>query len=254
MQNDFSHAYIVSGSAEYARNLAAALVCSSDGARPCGVCPHCRKALRESDKLGGIHPDIITISPLEGKAAISVDQIREVTSSAVVAPNEAATRVFVIEDADTMNASCQNALLKLLEEPPAHVALILRASEPGALLPTVRSRCRIVYEDDADAAQSRVSERATQLARDFFAAVGDDSAITRFSFELEKLERADFPGFIQELRRCAGTEARKAALNGNIPPYLARAQGVFDELDTYLEHNVSAAHISAKLCAEFMTI
>ncbi|MDR3209512.1 MAG: DNA polymerase III subunit delta, partial [Oscillospiraceae bacterium] len=122
MQTKMSHAYILSGPPDAALSLAAAMVCEGEAA-PCGECPHCRKALR------GIHPDIVVVAPPEGKRELSVDQIREVTQSSAVAPNEADVRVFIIDGADTMNASCQNALLKLLEEPPAHVALILRAQE-----------------------------------------------------------------------------------------------------------------------------
>lgn len=133
-----SHAYLISGSAgsgkrTLARLLAAAFVCSGAGEVPCGVCPGCRKV------LGGIHPDVITIGD-DGKD-ITVAQSRRIRADAYVRPNEAPRKVYIIQNAQTMNASAQNALLKLLEEGPAYAAFLLLADNPAALLPTVRSRC-----------------------------------------------------------------------------------------------------------------
>lgn len=133
-----SHAYLISGPAgsgkrTLARLMAAALVCGGAGERPCGVCPHCRKA------LGGIHPDIITIGD-DGKD-IAVAQARFLRSDAYIRPNEAERKVYVVQNAQTMNASAQNAILKLLEEGPAYAAFLLLTDNPGALLPTIRSRC-----------------------------------------------------------------------------------------------------------------
>ena len=133
-----SHAYLISGSAgsgkrTLARLLAAAFVCSGSGAVPCGACPGCRKV------LGGIHPDVIPIGD-DGKG-ITVAQSRQIRADAYVRPNEAPRKVYIIQNAQTMNASAQNALLKLLEEGPAYAAFLLLTDNPAALLPTVRSRC-----------------------------------------------------------------------------------------------------------------
>ncbi|MFR1052656.1 MAG: ATP-binding protein, partial [Lachnospirales bacterium] len=103
------------------------------GAVPCGACPGCRKV------LGDIHPDVITIGD-DGKG-ITVAQSRQIRADAYVRPNEAPRKVYVIQNAQTMNASAQNALLKLLEEGPAYAAFLLLTDNPAALLPTVRSRC-----------------------------------------------------------------------------------------------------------------
>ena len=140
-----AHAYILaSPSMEElrgaAREICAAALCSSGGKRPCGVCRDCRK-VRE-----GIHPDVITVQRLVGdngklKQQIGVDQIREVVRDSVVLPNEASGKVYVIEEAELMGIPAQNAALKLLEEPPAGVVLILLARSAESLLPTVRSRC-----------------------------------------------------------------------------------------------------------------
>ena len=125
---------------KYAVKLAEEAVCSDSASRPCGVCRNCRKVRK------GIHPDVITIGlPLDDKGKpkkeIQVEQIRDMISDAYILPNEAERKVYIIENADCMNINAQNAALKLLEEPPAGVVILLCAVNTGQLLPTVRSRC-----------------------------------------------------------------------------------------------------------------
>lgn len=162
-----SHAYIAASPNEAARSdeamtLAAALMCESDGeARPCGHCAACRKT------FAGIHPDIITVSPgldSQGRKRreMLVDTVRSIAAGAVVVPNEGRRKVYIIEDADTMNTQAQNALLKLLEEPPESVAFILCAANPALLLPTVRSRCELIRinSDAAEGDEAAADARA----------------------------------------------------------------------------------------------
>lgn len=132
-----SHAYLISGPTgsgkrTLARLLAAALVCT--GAEPpCGTCSACKKV------LGGIHPDVITAG--EGDKGLTVNQARELRADAYVRPNEGARKVYIIPNAQLMNAAAQNALLKLLEEGPAYAAFLLLADNPDSVLTTIRSRC-----------------------------------------------------------------------------------------------------------------
>lgn len=136
----FGHAYLISGPAgsgkrTLARLMAAALVCTGTEDRPCGRCPACRKA------LAGIHPDVMTLG---GEKEISVAQARFVRSDAYIRPNEAGRKVYILENAQSMNASAQNALLKLLEEGPDYAVFLLLAENPSALLATIRSRCELL--------------------------------------------------------------------------------------------------------------
>ena len=156
-----SHAYIISSPSKelcikLATELAEKSLCGAAGKRPCGVCRDCRKV------LNGTHPDFIRISRLSDdkgrlKKELQVDQIRSMAADAYVLPNEAAEKVYLIEDADTMNESAQNAALKLLEEPPKGVRFILCVQNPEKLLVTVRSRCVEIHRNaeaeapDADA-------------------------------------------------------------------------------------------------------
>ena len=134
-----SHAYIISGAPLSGKRtlaglLAAALVCSGAPEQaPCLSCPGCRKA------MAGIHPDIITLAP-EGRE-ITVAQVRALRADAYIRPNEAGRKVYIIQQAQSMNQSAQNAMLKLLEEGPAYAAFLFLTDNAAALLPTVRSRC-----------------------------------------------------------------------------------------------------------------
>ena len=78
--------------------------------------------------------------PAEGKP-ITVDQVRQLRADAYIRPNEGERKVYLLEGADRMNASAQNAMLKLLEEGPAYAAFLLLAENGGGVLQTVRSRC-----------------------------------------------------------------------------------------------------------------
>lgn len=133
-----SHAYILSGPTgigkhTLSRLLAAAFVCRGGGDAPCLTCPDCRKA------MAGIHPDI-SLAGDDGKD-ISVAQVRALRSDAYIRPNEAQRKVYILANAQTMNDSAQNAMLKLLEEGPPYAAFLLLTDNAAALLQTVRSRC-----------------------------------------------------------------------------------------------------------------
>lgn len=88
----------------------------------------------------GSHSDLLA---LEGDD-IKIDQVRAVPAFLSMTPAESDWRVVIIDSADAMNRNAANALLKTLEEPPARAVLILISHNPGALLPTIRSRCRLV--------------------------------------------------------------------------------------------------------------
>ena len=134
------------GKRTLARLMASALLCSSDGTRPCGKCRDC--LLTEQ----GEHPDVTVIRqgvPLapDGKkdrTTIPVDDIREMIRICGNHTLEGKARVVLLFDADRMTAQAQNSLLKTLEEPPENTYIILVTEHPEALLTTVVSRCRPV--------------------------------------------------------------------------------------------------------------
>lgn len=134
------HAIIIEGEEglgkkTLAKYIAKACLCASDE-RPCMSCKTCHLI------DVGSHPDYQIISP-DG-ANIKVDQIRELRSEAYFSPLSADGRVFVIDMAHTMNQNAQNALLKVLEEPPKGVTFILLSKSASLLLETIRSRSVIL--------------------------------------------------------------------------------------------------------------
>jgi DNA polymerase-3 subunit delta' len=94
------------------------------------------------------------------RAAITVDDIREMIRAFTLSSADGGRRVAIIDAADDMNPNAANALLKLLEEPPAKVTILLISHQPGRLLPTIRSRCRTLRLQPLNAAD--LSDALTQ--------------------------------------------------------------------------------------------
>jgi DNA polymerase III subunit delta' len=93
----------------------------------------------------GLYPREVLGRSTEEKTDISVDQVRRVILDKInLGPHEAPQRVVIVRNADELNDSAANALLKTLEEPPAHTRFILLTSKPGELLPTIRSRTQLI--------------------------------------------------------------------------------------------------------------
>jgi DNA polymerase-3 subunit delta' len=140
---DPAHAYLLSGPDGSARDILAvelvqALLCVEPlENRPCQACSACRRV------ASGNHPDGITLSP-QGKLGYREEETEEIPAQSALAPFEGRHKVFVIHRADRMNRWGANALLKVLEEPPATAVLILLTAAPDELLETVRSRCRLI--------------------------------------------------------------------------------------------------------------
>lgn len=133
-----SHFYLISGpegSGKHtlAKLLAAAILCQGRN-KPCGICGPCRKVLDAS------HPDFITIDDPE-KKTVPVDLIRQARADIYIQPNESDHKIYLFPRAQDMGLPGQNALLKVLEEPPQYGVFLLLTDNPEKLLPTVRSRC-----------------------------------------------------------------------------------------------------------------
>ena len=243
-----SHATIIWGGSEderdaRAQKLAMALLCAGAGEKPCGTCVHCEKARR------GIHPDILPYDQDEQTRTIYVDQIRALRDDAVVMPNEASRKVYIIRHAGAMNSSAQNALLKVLEEPPGGAAFILTAETPESLLPTVRSRCTSISADTGHAAGQKAE---SALAAEFIDAIPDPLKLAALSFKLDKLDKGTFIDFIEDaktaaaarLRSCIGTQGAPESSN------LIHTVQVLDRAKEYLHYNIGLVHITGMLSAE----
>jgi hypothetical protein len=133
------------GKTTLALDLAAGLLCGDPdpGARPCRVCRGCRQV------ASGNHPDLHRLAPDGPGGQVRIGKstdpepgtVRHLIGELTLLPVEGGARVAIVEQAHRLNDDAQNALLKMLEEPPAGVTIVLCADDEECLLPTVRSRC-----------------------------------------------------------------------------------------------------------------
>jgi DNA polymerase-3 subunit delta' len=126
------------GKRTLAREIALNLFCKSDGERPCRICPQCVKVIKQ------IHPDIYEYSASGGPRSFHVEVVRDVKEDVFVQPNEADYKVYILGNCQCMSESAQNAILKILEEPPEYALFILTTTTKSALLETVLSRSVVI--------------------------------------------------------------------------------------------------------------
>ena len=171
-----AHAYLLVGPRQVGKmTLAldmARLVNCTGGEAPCGECGQCRRIAQ------GVHADVevLDIESGEGRSRVNIgiDQVRQLQRAANLKPFEGRCRVFIVDGAERLSEEAANALLKVLEEPPEQVMLVLLTLDADALPPTIASRCRRlelrplehrVVAGELKARLGCVPERAEELAR-----------------------------------------------------------------------------------------
>ncbi|RNC70082.1 MAG: DNA polymerase III subunit delta' [Desulfuromonadales bacterium] len=164
-----AHAYLFEGIAGCGKGTTAlafveAAFCGRDDG--CGACPACRKMATLQ------HPDLHRLEP-DG-AFIKIDQIRDLQRELVLRPVEASVKACIIRDADRLNPSAANALLKTLEEPPGNALLILLTTNLDGVLQTVRSRCQLL----------RFAPLPEQVIENHLITIGQDPAAARLAASL----------------------------------------------------------------------
>lgn len=159
------HSILIEGGSEKQRRdfslyLAEAFVCSAEN-KPCEKCTNCRKV------LDGCHPDVVIKDPFESnEKTFKTDVVREVRTDAYVIPNEADRKVYILRRADKMNSQAQNALLKIIEEPPHYARFILDCESKAPMLSTVISRVTVFSLGEArtDGFTDKRREKADSVA------------------------------------------------------------------------------------------
>ncbi len=150
----FPHALIIEGDEgigkkTLAKEIALSLMCLSDEERPCRVCAQCKKVIKM------IHPDICEFGPDESKKSrpFSVNTVRDIINDAAIKPNESQYKIYFLYECERMTVEAQNALLKLIEEPPEYAVFILCTTTKSAFLETVLSRSVVISLQGVDFAE-----------------------------------------------------------------------------------------------------
>lgn len=138
IQERIAHAYLFcgprgTGKTSIAKIFAKMINCESNSDRPCGKCDNCLAAQQ------GNHSDIIEMDAASNNG---VDEVRELIEKVKYAPLNGKYKVYIIDEVHMMSSGAFNALLKTIEEPPAHVIFIFATTEPHKVLPTIISRCQ----------------------------------------------------------------------------------------------------------------
>ena len=166
-KNHISHFYLISGPRGSGRKtlaylLAQAILCKGSH-KPCGTCEPCRKI------RNGNHPDFITVEDPEHKN-VAVKIVRAFREDVFIRPNESDYKIYLFPQ--DLGVEGQNALLKILEEPPKHGIFLLLTDNPEKILPTVRSRCTELKMQSLsqETLQTYLSARFPDTAREDIAA------------------------------------------------------------------------------------
>lgn len=138
VQNRIAHAYLFcgprgTGKTSIAKIFAKMLNCEDESNKPCGKCTNCKMV------QNGSHPDIIEIDAASNNG---VDEVRNLIDKVKYAPMQGKYKVYIIDEVHMMTTGAFNALLKTIEEPPAHDVFILATTEPNKVIPTIISRCQ----------------------------------------------------------------------------------------------------------------
>lgn len=132
------------GKSTFAKLLSKLFLCSSFKDAFCDECSNCNKIEKD------IHPDIIYPETSGTLNTYSVATVRKIREDAFILPNEAPFKIYTFKDADNMNSSSQNSLLKVLEEPPSHVIFIFTCKNRHSFLETILSRAQVFPLEPVD--------------------------------------------------------------------------------------------------------
>jgi DNA polymerase-3 subunit delta' len=155
------HAFLIngplgSGKSTLATEIAAAVNCAGGNTLPCGVCNNCRRI------YSGNFPDVKILAKKKDKATLGVEAVKDFREDMFLSSTESEHKIYIIDDAECMTVEAQNALLKVLEEPPKSVIIILLANECDRILTTIKSRAQSVAMQrfDTDELKKYLSENA----------------------------------------------------------------------------------------------
>ena len=164
------HAFLIggpsgSGKTTLATEMAAAINCHNKNSKnmplPCGECDNCRRIYE------GNYPDVKVLAKPKDRATLGVEAVKDFREDMFLSSTESEHKIYFIDDAECMTPEAQNALLKVLEEPPSSVTIILLAKECDRILTTIKSRAQYIAMtrfDDQELAERLLRESAEARA------------------------------------------------------------------------------------------
>ncbi len=250
-----AHAYLFCGPAGCGKHttglaLAAALCCETKPGEGCGQCGSCERI------AAGNHPDVQTLQREGAARIVPIETIRaQVLPRLGHPPHEGRARVFLIEEAASLQSAAANALLKTLEEPPPRTHFVLCTSAPDKLLPTIRSRCqRVAFAElSADvraelAGDAEAASRADETVRALLRASREAGADLYEAAADAARERAEVPILLQTFAQRLHDEARRAVLEASEDrrgEALARSAAIARHADLVLDTELAIGQHNA---------
>lgn len=262
-QGNFPHGVLIecqneNDGEDFARFVANCLVCRGEK-KPCGMCGDCLKVQKNG------HPDIFETDGIKGKSrSFTVDAVREIRSDAFIVPNESDCKVYILKNGKNMNEQAQNAILKILEEPPSYVFFIIVTISRSIMLETVLSRVQTfsllseeetVTEKEAETVkkfveallnvnelalmeQTAIFQKNNQFARrilELLSEVFRDALVRKSGYEREAR-------FLNEVKVLQKSLTAKS---------LMQLVGVCDELISSVDRNCNNNLLVVRMCYEF---
>ncbi len=262
-QGVFSHGVLVecqneTDGEEFARFIANCLVCRGN-TKPCGVCSDCQKAQKNG------HPDIFETDGIKGKSRnFTVDAVREIRNDAFIVPNESDRKIYILKNGQNMNEQAQNAILKILEEPPSYVFFIIVTTSRSTMLETVLSRVQtysLLSEEEA------VTDKEADTVKNFVKALLNVNELALMEQTAVFQKNNQFAKRILELLSEVFRDAlvHKSGYNRDVrfesevnmlqksltSKALLQLVGVCDELISSVDRNCNNNLLVVRMCYEF---
>lgn len=245
-------------SLELAHITANALVCTGEN-KPCGVCSACVKAKNNN------HPDIFETDGRTKKSdAFTIDSVREIRSNAFIVPNEANAKVYILKNGQNMNEQAQNALLKILEEPPSYVYFIILTTTKSSMLETVISRVStysILSKTD------NITDEEREYVSEFVSAILCPNELKLMEHTSKYIKNNRLAGRVLELLSavCRDALVQKSGFSGEFgfpeevnslcnsltAKSLINLVNICNDLEAAVKRNVNNNLLTVRMCYEF---
>lgn len=244
-------------SLQLAHIIAKALVCTG-GNKPCSACSACRKA------EGNNHPDIYETDGRTKKSdAFTVDSVREIRANAFIVPNEADAKVYILKNGQNMNEQAQNAILKILEEPPSYVYFIILTSQKSKMLETVLSRVSVY---SLAASTQDITDEEKEYVKELVAAILSPNELKLMEHTSKYIKNNRLAGKVLELLSsvCRDALVQKSGFAGDFlfpqevsalcgsltAKSLMRLTEVCNELCLSVKRNINNNLLTVRMCYE----